>query len=400
MTHLSDLREHFRQLYGTGGEVCELAVPGRVNLIGEHVDYHGLPVLPIAIGRRIQVAFRKRGDRMIRAASAPPFDPRSFEWTADLTPAVQGDWQNYLRAAARVVSMMSPGCPLTAIDAAIASDLPTAAGLSSSSALIVAFTLALLRANDRDPSFEELMAFLPDGEHFVGTRGGGMDHAAVLASKPGCASLIFFEPLSVRPIPIPRDWGFLVAHSLQIAEKSGGVRDAYNARRRAGVTALEGLGFPSYRAVMEGRSPDQIDSLAGGLATIEERDSFLHVTSEALRVEAAVAAMERADSKAFGALLLESHASLRDRLHVSCPALDKLVDAAMESGAMGARLTGAGFGGFVVIFQERRELPALRRRLIDRFYGQHCDFDEHRHLIDAEPAAGVLYQEEHATPHT
>src|SRR5205085_5771022 len=111
----------------------------------------------------------------------------------------------------------------------------------------------LLRANQQTPTFEELMQVLPDGEQFVGTRGGGMDHAAVLASEPGCASLIDFEPVSVRPIPIPPEWGFLVAHSLEAAEKSGGAREAYNARRRAGTRALERLGFPSYKAAIEGR---------------------------------------------------------------------------------------------------------------------------------------------------
>jgi len=398
-------------------------VPGRVNLIGEHIDYHGLPVLPIAIKKYVRVAFRARKDRLIRAVSAVPYGPREFEWTPELTPAASGDWQNYLRAAAQVVGQASwpvwtgrEACP-TGIDAVVVSDLPAAAGLSSSTALLVAFTLALLRANGCAPTFEELMAVLPDGEQFVGTRGGGMDHAAVLASQPGCASLIDFEPLSVRPIPIPPDWSFLVAHSLETAEKSGAVREAYNARRLAGTIALQRLGFPSYRTAIRGRSFDQLLCSAGGLvcsagglaagtitggktasATIEQ-DSFLHVTGEALRVQAAVSAMELQDSGVFGDLLLKSHASLRDRLKVSCPALDRLVEAAMESGAIGARLTGAGFGGCAVIFSFTRDLADVRRRLIDRYYSGRPEFQEDRHLIDAEPGPGVLYQEKHATPH-
>jgi galactokinase len=104
------------------------------------------------------------------------------------------------------------------VDAAVCSDLPPAAGLSSSSALLVAFTLGLLWANRRQATFEELMEVLPEGEYFVGTRGGGMDHAACLASREGCASLIEFVPLSVRAVPVPDDWSFLVAHSLTTAE--------------------------------------------------------------------------------------------------------------------------------------------------------------------------------------
>jgi len=370
-----------------------------VNLIGEHIDYHGLPVLPIAIRRRVRLAYRRRTDRIIRAVSAEPYGLREFEWTPDLAPAAPGDWQNYLRAAARAVSGKWPlGM---GIDAVVRSDLPAAAGLSSSSALLVAFTLALLRANRHQPTFEELMEVLPEGEQFVGTRGGGMDHAAVLASRAGCASLIEFDPVSVRAIPIPADWGFLVAHSLVTAEKSGAVREEYNARRRAGTAALERLGFPSYRAAIEGRTFDELTSLAHKTLAVEaERNAFLHVTGEALRVRSAVSAMERADASEFGMLLTQSHESLRDLLKVSCPSLDRLADAATESLAAGARLTGAGFGGCVVIFCRKRHRARVRRGLIERYYSKQSNFDEDRHLLDADPGPGVLYQERHAASYT
>ena len=139
--------------------------------------------------------------------------------------------------------MLLAGPAQFGIDATVEADLPPAAGLSSSTALLVAFTLALLDANHHTPSFEQLMEVLPDGEQFVGTRGGGMDHAAVLGSRAGCASLIHFNPLSLRPIPVPAGWGFVVAHCLQTAEKSGAARQHYNARRTAGAHALERLGF-------------------------------------------------------------------------------------------------------------------------------------------------------------
>jgi galactokinase len=354
-----------------------VAAPGRVNLIGEHIDYHGLAVLPMALRRRISVRFRARGDRLIRAKSED-YGPRAFEWTPDLAPVAAGDWENYLRAAAQAVSgKWGVG---TGIDCEIASDLPAAAGLSSSSALIVGVTIALLRANGREATFEELMDVLPEGEHFVGTRGGGMDHAACLASKEGCASLIEFQPLSVRHVPVPRDWGFLVSHSLETAEKSGAVREHYNARRKAGTEALRQMGFATYReAVAAGLPPD----------TTSVAPEFVHTVSEALRVREAVDAMERADAPRFARLLLESHASLRDRLRVSCPALDRLVEAAMESGALGARLTGAGFGGCAVVFAWKGDLAAVRSGLIKRFYG-----GKEGHIIEAEPGPGVLCPKE------
>jgi galactokinase len=342
------------------GELDVVTVPGRVNLIGEHIDYHGFPVLPIAIGRAIRLSFRVRTDRTIRAVSAP-YGTREFEASPDLSPAPPGDWENYIRAAVRVVR------PEVGIDAEVESDLPAAAGLSSSTALLVAFTLALLRANRRSMSLEELMDVLPDAEQFVGTRGGGMDHAAVLASRAGCASLVSFRPMGVRHIPIPRGWSFLVAHSLVSAEKAGGARAAYNARRAAGARAL-----------------------AGHAETAEERDALAHVESEAQRVTDAVCAMQRSDAESFGRLLLESHASLRDRLKVSCPALDSLVEAAMKSGALGARLTGAGFGGCAVIFTTAQQAASVRRGIIEHFYRHKPEFVEQCHLLDATPADGVL----------
>src|SRR5215831_7672327 len=225
-----------------------VCAPGRVNLIGEHIDYHLLPVLPMALERSIRVRFEARTDQCLRA-EREHYTPREFEWTEALSPVARGDWENYLRAAAQTVS--GKWGVLRGIDAHISSDLPPAAGLSSSSALIVAFTLALLRANGISTTFEELMEILPDGEQFVGTRGGGMDHAASLASRAGCASLIGFAPLSVQHIPVPAGWSFLVAHSMHTAEKSGPVRERYNAVRVAGAEALRELGFASYAEAVE-----------------------------------------------------------------------------------------------------------------------------------------------------
>jgi galactokinase len=173
---------------------------------------------------------------------------------------------------------------------------------------------------------------------------------------------------------------------LQTAEKAGAAREEYNLRRQAGDTALARLGLPSYKEAL-----DDASQLAAKLDAGPQRDSFLHTTSEALRVRAAVEAMERADCEGFGKLLLESHASLRDRLRVSCVSLDRLVEAAMESGAKGARLTGAGFGGCAVVLCRRRDASAVRRGLIERYYAERGEFDESCHLIDAVPGAGALH---------
>jgi galactokinase len=356
-----------------------VSAPGRVNLIGEHIDYHNLPVLPMALRRSIRIQFQARADCRIRVTSGV-YGHREFDWTPGLTPVARGDWENYLRAAAQAIG--GKWGVMNGIDAAIESDLPAAAGLSSSSALIVAVTLALLRANRREASFEELMEILPDGEQFVGTRGGGMDHAASLASRAGCATLIGFAPLTVEHIPIPADWAFLVADSLQVAEKSGAVRERYNAVRTAGTEALRETGFASYAEAIRGRSEEELCRLA---AARHLPPAFLHVVTEAFRVRAAVEAMQADDAGRFGRLLLASHESLRDRLEISCPALDRLVEAAMDSGAVGARLTGGGFGGCAVVFCRRGDLSKVHDGLVARFYSGIPG-----HILHAEPGPGAV----------
>jgi galactokinase len=226
------------------------------------------------------------------------------------------------------------------------------------------------------------MEILPDGEQFVGTRGGGMDHAASLASRAGCASLIEFVPLAVHHIPIPADWAFLVANSLQIAEKSGAVRERYNAVRTAGTEALRETGFASYAEAIQGRTEEELRTLA---AAKHLPPAFLHVVTEAFRVRHAVQAMHEDAAERFGRLLLESHASLRDRLQISCPALDRLVEAAMDSGALGARLTGGGFGGCAVVFCRRADLSKVHDGLVERFYSGVPD-----HILHAEPGPGAV----------
>lgn len=377
--------------FGPGDSASLVSVPGRVNLIGEHIDYHDLPVLPMAIQRRIRIAFRPRSDGQIRAISSERYGEREFALGTALEPGLSGDWLNYLEAA--VQAARRRWTLARGIDAAITSDLPPAAGLSSSSALLVGFTLALLHANGIHANFEELMEVLPEGEQFVGTRGGGMDHAAVLESKAGCALLVNFAPIEVSPLPIPKDWAFLVAHSLTTAEKSGAVRSEYNSRRAAGARALEKLGFQSYRWAIETLSLQELTTLAAnGVLNEDEAYAFLHVVHESTRVRDAVAALQKVDAETFGELLMASHASLRDLLRVSNSQLDSLVDIASESGALGARLTGGGFGGCVVILCKTPDRDRVRAELVNRYYSHQTNFEPENHIIVAEPSAGALHE--------
>jgi galactokinase len=362
-----------------------LSVPGRVSLIGEHIDYHNLPVLPIAIQKRITISFVPGPDRRIRATSDQAAHAVDFALGRRFTPGPQGHWGNYARAAADAIE--SRHSLANGMNAFLTSDLPMAAGLSSSSALLVAFSLALLRANQREMTLQELTALLPDSEQLVGTRGGAMDHIAILASRAGYATLInSFVPLDVDYIPVPRNWRFLVAHSLVSAEKSGAVRSEYNARSAAGARALKKLGFTSYRQAIANCDEHCVPRLDDE----SEQEAFLHVMTEARRVQRATAALRQAELGVFGRILCESHASLRDRLHVSLPQIDTLVESVLQAGAFGARLTGAGFGGCVVSLCTSENVEAVRTRLMESYYAHRPAFRANEHLFIAEPSAGVL----------
>lgn len=377
----------FERSFPGGDKPLTQWVPGRVNLIGEHIDYHGLPVLPMAIQRRIVFAFQARRDERIVVKSEQQGDTFHGSVAIPFVAGRPGDWGNYVRAAAE--ALRSSYKILNGLDGYIASDLPSAAGLSSSSALLIAFSLALLRVNGTEPELHDLARLLPDAEQLVGTRGGGMDHVTILTSQTGHATLITsFDPLAIEFVPVPPTWRFLVAHSLVHAEKSSGAREAYNAVRAAGTLALQKLGFVSYR--------DAIASSNVRLSALDneqERDGYLHVTTEARRVQEATAALRNADPIAFGRLLNESHASLRDRLRVSVPAVDELVICANKAGAFGARMTGAGFGGCVVCLCSVANVESVARSLVRNFYAVRREFDPDRHLFVAEASAGALQPE-------
>lgn len=341
--------------------------PGRVNLIGEHIDYHGLSVLPMALERGIRIRFTPRVDSRIVLANADPrFGTLDFDLAAELTPGPAGHWGNYVMAAA-LVARDRFGCR-RGIEGRVESDLPPAAGLSSSSALVVATALALLHGHEGPIPLLELAEAAAEGERFVGTAGGGMDQAASLLGRRGHVLRIGFGPLSVRTLPLPGSWRVVVAHSGVEAAKSGAAQEAYNRRRTEttrGLTELaRDLGTPGAapRELLAAHATAVLLDAAAALP--EPRAAWVHhVISEARRVDEAEAALLAGELDAFGHRLLASHASLRDRYEVSHPRLDRLVNAACTAGAAGARLTGAGFGGCMLAVCAADRLDAVREAL-------------------------------------
>src|SRR2546429_496385 len=297
----------------TASPVQVVRAPGRVNLIGEHIDYCGLPVLPMALGRSVRLAFHPRSDRETRLVNRDPrFAPSAFAVNESIPPAPAGDWGNYARAAVGAVARRFPD--LRGVDALVESDLPIAAGLSSSSALVVAMALAIMHANRVTVPSLELMDLLGRGERYVGTAGGGMDQAIILGAQAGCASRIDFHPLRLTPTAVPADWQFIVAWSLVRAEKSGAARQAYNERtrqcdeaRRLVATRLGQRQDTTYPALLKADPVEELLQVAGATLSDVLSRRFRHVVTEGTRVPQAEAAMAARDFTAFGELLDASH---------------------------------------------------------------------------------------------
>jgi galactokinase len=335
-------------------DAVTVSAPGRVNLIGEHTDYSLLPVLPIAIQKRLRVHAERTDDGVVEARST------RFEGVFRSDRTQNPAWTQYLTPIVELAGT-GGGALLT-----VQGDLPPTGGLSSSSALTVASLLALLRLDDHDPDSGDLVDLAIRAERATGVEGGAMDQTVIVNAEAGTALRIDFAPITWRPVSIPDDVAFVVGYSGTPAPKGGWARDAYNARVVGTRTAAAILGAdPPFLAYVRGPSDDAIASLPETASPLREaarltsgvydatdplpvRAWARHVLTEAERVEQATDALERADVGALGRLFDESHTSLATDFGVSTPQLDLLTDVARDAGAAGARLTGAGFGGWGV----------------------------------------------------
>jgi len=372
--------------FGESGPEFEVLAPGRVNLIGDHIDYLGYDVLPVALAQCVRITCRVRLDGRVRISSALHDEDVSLEPSASIPPASPGHWSNYVRAA--IQALHTPDCR-SGFDGIISSDLPPAAGLSSSSALVVASAIAYLHANGESFDGLDLAERMARAERYVGTEGGGMDQAVCLLAEAGTANRISFSPLRVTYVPIPAGWQFLVADSLERAEKSSSARAAYNARAHEARRAIENV---TVAGSIDGKAPERSgDVLAAGERLLDE--PFLrrlrHVVSEADRVRRAVDALRDDDPLLFGRIMNESHASLQHDFEVSTKALDRLCGILVRAGAHGARLTGAGLGGSVVALCSQDAAAALIRAVDHEYYALRGVVAAARERFLVEPSGGA-----------
>lgn len=364
------LRCLFAERFGAlHSDAVLVRAPGRVNLIGEHTDYNGGFVLPMAIDRAVWILAQPREDDVVRAFAAE-FNEEATFCLQNVQRREQHLWLNYVMGVAQ--ELLAVGVPLRGMDAVIAGDVPIGAGLSSSAAIEVATAFTLLHLSPQPSTLNpvEVALLCQRAENrFVGVQCGIMDQFISAMGKAGTALLIDCRDLSCRHVPLNLQEHFFAIVDSKVPRTLASSK--YNERRAECEEAVRllseytGENFQSLRDVTarhlhlhEKRLPDHV------------RQRAMHVIGEIVRTEMAARVLERGDLRLFGKLMNESHESLKNFYEVSCPELDTLVEVARSlPGVLGSRLTGAGFGGCTVTLLRKDcletflcELPAAYER--------------------------------------
>jgi galactokinase len=348
------------QHFGTGPSVTA-AAPGRVNLIGEHIDYCDGLVLPFAIERYIVIAARGNDSRQARITT-----PRHPQVVIPLDAPVEPSdppWTNYLRGVIR--GFQDRGHTIPGFDAFITSSVPTGAGLSSSAALECATATLLEGLTDTVLQTREKALLCQKAEHdFAKVPCGIMDQFASAYGRTNRLVLIDCQTGIPDLVPFESpDLTVLIANTMARHQLTDG---AYANRRRDTEEALKLIGKPSWRDVTAADLARHWESLDA-----PKNRRARHVVTEIARTIAAADALTRNDFEALGPLMAASHDSLRDDFEVSCPELDTMVAIARtigrSGGVIGARMTGGGFGGSTVTLCEAKHAHTIAATLADRY---------------------------------
>lgn len=371
MEPVRQLRELFRARFGRTPAALYRA-PGRVNLIGEHTDYNGGLVLPVAIGLecRVAAAPNDRGELRVRAEDLG----EEAAWPLAAIPDLRarGGWTDYVAGVARTLGRTVP-----ALDVLISSTVPLGGGLSSSAALEIATALALLNGREIDPLELALLCHRAENE-VVGLPCGVMDQFVSVFGEEGSALLIDCQDHSRRPVKLPGGLTILAVNSMvkhHLAGSAYGTRveECRQAARRMGIPCLREVAIEQWR----------------GLDGVWLRRAR-HVVSENQRVESFVEACASNDLARIGRLMTASHHSLQRDYEVSCAEIDFLVASALRvEGVLGARLTGGGFGGCTVNLMSPWAEGAFREA-ITRSYRENFGLEPEIYDCQASAGASVL----------
>lgn len=356
----------FRDTFSAKPEGVWVA-PGRVNLIGEHVDYNGGLCLPMALPHRTFVAARRRSDDEARLVSA--LDPQAV-WSGGvgaIAPGTVAGWVAY--AAGPAWTLRGDGHPVSGFEATYDSCVPLGAGLSSSAAIECATAAALdglfgFGLMDDDAGRAAVARACQRAENEVaGAPTGGLDQAAAMRCRAGHALELDCLDGSVQQIPFDLEPDGLRLLVIDTRAEHALVDGQYAARRASCEEAARILGVQFLREVTD------LDAALAQLTNPVQQRRVRHVVTEIARVRELVALLRDGRIREAGAVMDASHTSLRDDYEVTCPELDVAVEAARDAGALGARMTGGGFGGSAIALVPQDRVERVMASVADAFAG-------------------------------
>ena len=329
------------------------SAPGRVNLIGEHTDYNDGYVLPFAIAARTSVALVLRDDGALRMRSVQQPTGDVSVPLAELAPGRPDGWAAYV--AGVIWAIRRDGYDVPGLDVLVDGRVPLGSGLSSSHALECAVALAVNDLLGLGLDANQLATISHTTENlFVGAPTGMMDQLASLRCTQGHALFLDIRSLEAEQVPLDPEADGLALLVVDTRVHHGNADGAYGQRRATCEQAAKILGVPALRDVTEADLPRALESLESD----EQRRRVRHIVTENARVVASTEALRGRDWASMGTLMKASHVSLRDDYEVSCAELDVAVDSLIASGAVGARMTGGGFGGSAVALLPTESVPA------------------------------------------
>jgi galactokinase len=373
--------QHYEKIFGAKPAHIVRA-PGRVNLIGEHTDYNEGFVMPMAIDRAVWIALRARSDRQVIIHSLDFDDPIIFD--LDHMTREENSPAEYVKGVAWALAQK--GYATGGFEGVMKGDVPIGAGLSSSAALelAIARTMATVAPFAWDAPKMALVSQFAENE-WVGVKCGIMDQMISAVGQANHAVLIDCRDLSTQTLPLPPQSVVVI---LDTNTRRGLVDSAYNERREQCEAAARFFGVKFLRDV----TLAQFNTQSGGLDPLVAQRAK-HVISENERVLDAKQAMLQGDALALGKLMVASHVSLRDDFEVSSPALNRVVECALEHEAcFGARMTGAGFGGCGVALVDARRVDAFLEH-VERWYNNRISEGAIKptvYVCQATDGAGVI----------